>query len=365
MKKYNCIFPGLYNYILTKDVGMIPYILAKYYNCTITTYNNDNYTYIDTILKNNNLKINYLNNTKNEKKDVMEYIKKNAKNIDIIQFYHLRYNVLPWYVLIYKLYNPHGKIYLKLDANNDYIDFLVKRKGILPMIRRFLVKILFKFINVISIETRRNYNTLKTSNIISPKKLLYLPNGIMKNNTNINNKEKIILYVGYIEKKNKSIDMLLQVITTINLEEWRLVLIGRVMDDMKEFINNLFENKPELKDKIILKGYISDKNLLSQEYAKSSIYCCTSKKESFGISTLEAAYHGNYIISTNVGGSPDIINKTSYGKIINHDTNDLKETLEYTTNNWNKLKRNPSEIQKIVYDNFNWNDLCDKLVKKF
>ena len=177
--------------------------------------------------------------------------------------------------------------------------------------------------------------------------------------------EKIILYVGYIEKKNKSIDMLLQVITTINLEEWRLVLIGRVMDDMKEFINNLFENKPELKDKIILKGYISDKNLLSQEYAKSSIYCCTSKKESFGISTLEAAYHGNYIISTNVGGSPDIINKTSYGKIINHDTNDLKETLEYTINNWNKLKRNPSEIQKIVYDNFNWNDLCDKLVKKF
>ena len=135
MKKYNCIFPGLYNYILTKDVGMIPYILAKYYNCTITTYNNDNYTYIDTILKNNNLKINYLNNTKNEKKDVMEYIKKNAKNIDIIQFYHLRYNVLPWYVLIYKLYNPHGKIYLKLDANNDYIDFLVKRKGIHPMIR--------------------------------------------------------------------------------------------------------------------------------------------------------------------------------------------------------------------------------------
>ena len=76
MKKYNCIFPGLYNYILTKDVGMIPYILAKYYNCTITTYNNDNYTYIDTILKNNNLKINYLNNKKKKKKDVMGILRK-------------------------------------------------------------------------------------------------------------------------------------------------------------------------------------------------------------------------------------------------------------------------------------------------
>lgn len=365
MKKYNCIFPGLYNYILAKDVGMIPYTLTKHYDCSITTYDNEEYTYINTILKNRPLKINYLNNTENEKHDVTEYIKENAGNIDIIQFYHLRYNLLPWYVLIYKLYNPKGQIYLKLDASNDYIDFLVKRKGIAPSIRRNLVKILFKFIDVISTETERNYNVLKSSKLISPAKLIYLPNGITRTDADIENKEKTILYVGYIEKRNKSTDLLLRACRNINLESWKIVLVGKIQDDMKEFIEEYFKNNPELKDKIIFKGYMEDKTMLAEEYAKSCIYCCTSKKESFGISVLEAAYHGNYIISTNVGGSPDIISKTKYGKIIEHDTDDLEKTLSHTINNWNSIKKNPVKIQKTVYDNFNWNYLCEKLNKKF
>lgn len=364
MKKYNCIFPGLYDYILTKDVGMIPYTLTKYYNCIITTYDNDTYSYINTILKNDNLSINYLKDSKNEKKDVISYIKENAKNIDIIQFYHLRYNLLPWYVLVYKLYNPKGKIYLKLDANNDYIDFLVKRSGIFPTMRRLFVKILFKFINLISIETTQNYNTLNESNLIDNNKLIYLPNGIQKTTVDITNKEKTILYVGYIEKKNKSIDMLLSAISQINLNQWKVVLIGQIQDDMEEFLEDYFNNNPNIKDKIILKGYISDKDVLAQEYAKSSIYCCTSKKESFGISTLEAAYHGNYLISTNVGGSRDIINKTSYGQIIKHDINMLKETLNNTITNWDNIQENPEKIQKIVYDNYNWDYLCKKIYEK-
>lgn len=365
MKKYNCIFPGLYNYILTKDVGMIPYTLSRYYETSITTYDNDDYTYFNTILKDNNFKINFLENTGNEKKDVLSYIKKNAKNIDIIQFYHLRYNLLPYYILTYKLYNRKGQIYLKLDANNDIIDFLVKREGIMPGIRRFLIKRLFKHVDVISIETKRNYDALNESHIISSDKLLYLPNGIMKTPVNIENKEKTILYVGVIEKKNKSVDMLLKAIKQTDLRNWKVVLIGEIQDDIREFINRLLQDNPELNDKIIFKGYIADKEILAEEYAKSSIYCCTSKKESFGISTLEAAYHGNYIISTNVGGSPDIIEKTGYGKIIEHDTVKLKETIADTIKNWDNIQKNPKTIQKTVYDNFNWNYLCDKLKKEF
>ncbi len=363
MKKYNCIFPGLYNYILTKDVGMIPYILSTNYDATITTYNNDTYTYLDEVFD-RKINLDFLNNTTNEKNDVKQYIKENAKNIDVIQFYHLRYNLLPQYVFTYKRNNKNGKIYLKLDANNDIIDFLVKRKGIFPSLRRLLVKLVFKYIDVISIETKRNYDVLFRSNLISKDKLLYLPNGVLKSDISINNKEKTILYVGYIEKKNKSIDMLLNALSRVNLGEWKVVLIGKIEDDIKEFIEEYFIKYPHMKNKINFKGYISDKNLLSQEYAKSSVYCCCSKKESFGISTLEAAYYGNYIISTNVGGSPDIINKTNYGKIIDHDTEKLVDVLENTINNWNLIKENPSKIQKIVYDNFSWKNLCNKLEKK-
>ena len=106
MKKFNCIFPGLYNYILTKDVGMIPYVLSDKYYTSITTYANEEFPYMKDFLKKDNFSLEILENTGNEKRDVVRYIKNNAKDIDILQLYHLRYNVLPNHVLTYKLYNP-------------------------------------------------------------------------------------------------------------------------------------------------------------------------------------------------------------------------------------------------------------------
>lgn len=343
---------------------MIPYTLSKDYETKITTYPNEEFDYMDNILYSDNFSLDYLENSGNEKKDVKKYLKKHAKHIDILQLYHLRYNLLPYYILSYKLNNINGKIFLKLDANNEFINFLIKRKGLFPSLRRFYVKILFKFIDLVSIETKKNFNTLLESNIITEKKLLYLPNGIKKSNTPLTNKEHNILYVGYIEKKNKSIDMLLTAASNIDLNDWKIILIGTVEEDMKDFIEDLFNKKPELKKKIIFKGYISDKEKLSEEYAKSSIYCCTSKKESFGISTLEAAYYGNYIISTNVGGSPDIIEKTEYGTLINHNVTELEQKLQSTINNWDKLKENPDSIQKKVFNEFNWEILCKKIIKR-
>jgi glycosyltransferase involved in cell wall biosynthesis len=343
---------------------MIPYTLSKDYETKITTYPNEEFDYMKNILFSDNFSLDYLENSGNEKKDVQKYLKKHAKQIDILQLYHLRYNLLPYYIFSYKLNNRNGKIFLKLDANNEFIDFLIRRKGLFPSLRRFYVKILFKFIDLVSIETKKNFNTLLESNIITEKKLLYLPNGIQKSNIPLTNKEHNILYVGYIVKKNKSIDMLLTAASHINLNDWKIILIGTVEEDMKDFIEDLFNKKPELKKKIIFKGYISDKEKLSEEYAKSSIYCCTSKKESFGISTLEAAYYGNYIISTNVGGSPDIIEKTGFGTLINHDVTELEQKLQSTINNWDTLKENPESIQKKVINEFDWEILCKKIIKR-
>ena len=362
MKNYTCIFPGLYNYNLTKDVGMIPYTLSDRYDAHIVCYDNDEYFYLDDRLKSDNLKIDYLNNTNDERKDVISYLKKNSKNIDILQLYHLKYNLLAQYILTYRLRNRKGKIYLKLDANNEIIDFLVKRRGILPTFRRAYARILFSKIDLISIETTRNYNLLKE--IIDAEKLIYIPNGITKSDINLDDKEKRVLYVGSIEKKNKSIDLLINSFIKADIDDWKLVLIGKTEDDMKDFLNNLFDRNPEYKDKIILKGYISDKEVLEKQYAKSRIYCCMSRSESFGISTLEAAYLGNYIISTDVGASSDIIEKTGYGQIVKHDQKSLEKVLKEVMIDWNKYMKNPYHIRKTVYDNFNWEDICEKIAER-
>jgi glycosyltransferase involved in cell wall biosynthesis len=362
MKNYTCIFPGLYNYNLTKDVGMIPYTLSDRYDTHIVTYDNDEYFYLDEKMKSDNFSLEFIQNTGNQKRDVLEYLKTNSKEIDVLQLYHLNYNLILSYIVCYKLRNRSGKTYLKLDANNEIIDFLIKRKGILPSLRRLYAKFIFGMIDVISIETRRNYELLR--NFISKDKLLYIPNGIRKSDNRLDDKENRILYVGYIEKKNKSIDLLIDAFSKCISDDWKLILIGKVEEDMEEFLNDLFENNPELKEKIILKGYIWDKETLSEEYAKSRIYCCTSHSESFGISTLEAAYFANYIISTDVGASGDIIEKTHYGEIIEHDEKSLQNALQNAMNSLDEIAVNPYKIQETVYDNFNWEVICDKIIEK-
>lgn len=343
---------------------MIPYTLSERYESKITTYPNEEFTYMESLLKSENLTLDYLENTQNETRDIRRYLRDNAKNIDILQVYHLRYKVLPFIILAYKTRNRRGKIFLKLDANNQFIDFLVKRSGLLPSLRRLYVKVLFKFINLVSIETKRNYDTLIESSIINKDKLLYLPNGVQETKSDITRKEHVISYVGFIEKRNKSTDMLINAFSNIDCKDWKLELTGSVDEDMEKFIDDFFETNPHMKDRIIFNGYVSDKEELSDIYAKSSIYCCTSIKESFGISTLEAAYHGNYIISTDVGGSSDIINKSRYGQLIEHDTAELEETLQYVIDNWENIKENPLNIQKEINDEFNWKNLCNKIIKK-
>lgn len=364
MKTFNCIFPGLYNYILAKDVGMIPYALSDVYDTSITTYDNDSYTYLKSVLD-GKVKLNFLKkNGDDEQADVLDYIKSNAKDIDVIQFYHLRYNLLPSYIRCYRKYNKDGKIYLKLDANNHIIDFLIKRHGIKAALRRYFTKKMFKEIDLISIETKRNYHVLKNSELIDPEKLIYLPDGIKKIDINFKNRQNIILYVGKIERKNKSVDMLLKAASDTNMRDWKIMLIGEIEDDMKIFMKQYFKENPGMIDKVILKGYITDKEELSQYYAKAKVYCCCSKTESFGIALLEAAYHGNYIISTDVGASYDIINLTKYGMIINHNTQNLKNTLEYVIKNWNHIQQDPRKISNTIYEHYGWPNLAKKLEEK-
>jgi hypothetical protein len=54
------LFPGATNIHLTKDVGMIPFIMHKYYgyDSTLVCYKNDEYDYLETEVK--GLKIDFL-----------------------------------------------------------------------------------------------------------------------------------------------------------------------------------------------------------------------------------------------------------------------------------------------------------------
>ena len=86
----------------------------------------------------------------------------------------------------------------------------------------------------------------------------------------------------------------------------------------KKYIYNYFLQNPNLKDKIDFTGNISDKKILSEYYNKAKIFFFTSRYESFGLSLMEAAFYGDYIISTETGCAKDITDNGKLGFISEH-----------------------------------------------
>lgn len=367
-QNYVCIFPTLMNYLLIKDVGMIPYTLSKYfgYNAVILTYKNDNYTYLENNLNEGNFSLDFMEKRfNNEILNVISYLIKKSPEIDVLEVYHLRYMKIFLYSLIYKIFNGKGKFYVKIDANDSIISFLSDRKGFKPEIRRKFTKLLFKYlVDLLSIETSLNYEKLIKSEIVSPEKLIYLPNGVENTeNIDLSYKKNYILNVGRLGTYEKATETLLDSLSKIeDFGDWKVILLGELSESFNDYLEGYFKDYPHLINKIIFKGHIENREETFKYYAQSKIFCFPSRTESFGIALLEAAYFADYLITTDVGGARDILNITGYGEFFKvDDSKFLSERLQDLMNHWKNYEKDPNNIKDLVAQNFSWYNLCKKL----
>ena len=367
-KNYVCIFPSLMNYHLIKDVGLLPYTMGKLfnYNAHILTYNNDNYNYLQGELNGEYLKLIFLEKKfKTETRDVLYYLIKNSRKIDVLQSFNLHNSLgLFIYFLIYKLLNRKGKVYVKLDADELITSLLVENKGIFGFMQKFMVKYL---IDCISVESCKSYKKLIETNTIPLDKLIHVPNGIyIEYSTKLPEKKNYILTVGNLGTKPKATEILLEAFSKIKkLNDWKLMLVGSVEESFKEYITNYFKINPHLQNKVIFKGHISERDEIYKYYSESKIFCFPSRSESFGIALVEAAYFGNYLVTTDVGGAKDILNIINYGELIKIDDSDyLAEKLQELILNPEKYEKDPNELMIKVNENYNWAKLCKKIYEK-
>jgi L-malate glycosyltransferase len=364
-KKYVCIFPGLLNYHLIKDVGLLPYAMGKFfkYNSNILTYNNDDYSYLDNELDGNYLNLIYLEKKFNtETRDVISYLLKNSRSIDVLQSFNLHDTLgLFSFFLIYKILNRNGKVYVKLDADDLIISLLVEKKGIYRYMQNFMIK---HMIDLMSVESSKSYEKLTESNTIPSDKLIQIPNGIYINsNIEIPEKKNYILNVGHLGTKAKATEILLDAFSKIeDLDDWKLILVGSIDESFKDYIDTYFKVNPHLIDKIIFKGYVSDRDEIYRYYSESKIFCFPSRSESFGIALIESAYFGNYLLTTDVGGAKDVLDVTDYGEIIKmDDSNYLAGRLQELISNPQKYEKDPNKLMAQVNNKFNWAKLCKKI----
>jgi len=357
------MFPETQNVHLIKDVGMIPYIMHKEYglDSKIVCYNNGEYPYIKNEVY--GLKIDFIK--KCTGKSVIDgalYLLKNSKKIDILHLFHFSKRSAFW-ILIYKILNRHGKIYLKLDADYHIKSSMNPRKSNL---KGYFKRKTLDRCNLISVENTNIYNFLKESWKIDVK---LIPNGFYNNSERRNiyykDKENIILTVGRIGTYQKSTEVLLDgfKLAYNDIKGWKLRIIGPVEDEFKSYLKKFFNENPELKDNIEIVGEISDRKILEDQYRKAKIFCLVSRYESFGLVFLEAMKLGCYIITSNVESAIDITCNKQYGDIFEiDDSNELSQLLIKNCNNERKILESSINIQNFVYKNFTWEKICKKIL---
>ncbi|UKK54780.1 glycosyltransferase family 4 protein [Prevotella sp. E2-28] len=116
-------------------------------------------------------------------------------------------------------------------------------------------------------------------------------------------KKKLILFAGTLDK-NKALDLLLKAWASIKdkYPEWRIAVLGS--GDRPYF--EAMSNDLGCSDSVSFKGYVvgEEKELYFHD---ASILCLCSYMEGFPMAVLEAWSHGIAVVTTPVGGLPDVI----------------------------------------------------------
>lgn len=206
---------------------------------------------------------------------------------------------------------------------------------------------------------------------------IILPPPVGINGSRTLKKEKIILSVGRFtkainEKKQEVLINVFKKMCDSGLKEWKLVLIGSVLEEDKDFIKKLKEDSKGYPIEILENISFSS---LSDYYKKAKIYWHAAgfgedlekhpeKAEHFGISTVEAMEQGLVPVVINAGAQPEIVTDKESGFLWDTEEELIKKTkiLIDDKNIWEEMSKNA--VKKAgVFNVKRFEDGFDKLIK--
>lgn len=343
MKHFVTLFPPARNVHLIKDVGQIPYQMHRQFGhrSTLVCYQNDpEYFYLDREVK--GLNITFLEDRGSAlfwEKSALQYIFKKSRSIEVLNLYHLTQASM-LYGIVYKMLNPSGILYLKLDFNlNSYLNegFKFSENSWKNRFHHLLLKWFLAVADIISVETRKAKQMLENEWSKLNEHLLYLPNGVAESpGNNLGSlsadtaKENIILTVGRIGSPEKNHELLLEALSETSLKGWKCLFVGAVDDSFQDKIDRFREQNPAKSDQVRFVGAVDDRDDLYEFYKRSKIFCLPSKSEGFPLALVEALQFGNYIIGTEtITSIREVTNGGEFGHIVSPDNvHELSKALE-------------------------------------
>jgi len=283
------------------------------------------------------------------------------------------------YGIYYKILNPNGFLFLKLDGYNETFAESNKIKHSTNPIKNLFLKYLenkfLKKVDLITIENSLGEQLVKNKYPQIEDKIMYLPVGVndlylidnFKNNIkSFDQKENIFLTVGRIGEKIKNNEMMLRALSQIDLKDWKMVFVGAINPEFQVFYNEWIKSFPNLKEKLIFTGEIKDRKVLYEWYNKSKVFCMTSWNESFCHSIGEALYFGNYIIGTNgIVSMFDLTNNGKYGVTLNVDDDKaMAKKMQELIDNPDFLSNVFPNIVSYANQGFVWSKIVEKIYNR-
>ena len=369
------VFTETENFHLVKDVGQLPYFMYKTegYDATLISYqNNVEYPFIDEEV--NGLKLNFIPNKGRFlyfELGVLYYLFNHSKSIAVLNLFHFKKDHI-LYLLIYKLVNPKGKAYIKLDMDilffKNYNAFLFSNYALKNFILKALTSWIFKLTDLFSVETDQAKDYLLNIYPELQNKLICIPNGV--DNLYLDKeipikafqeKENIILTVGRIGTEQKNTELLLDALKITDLKDWKVYILGPIEKSFKKYIADFYKEYPQLENKVIFTGNITDRKELFDWYNRSKIFCLSSRYEGFPIAFPEALYFGNYLISSPVSSAEHITSKGKYGTVAKADTHEFSKAIQSSIEPGFLSSQRYEEIRRFSKDNFTWPGIVKKL----
>lgn len=194
---------------------------------------------------------------------------------------------------------------------------------------------------------------------VDDSKIVTIPNGInteefrdlpfkgeFKKRYSINAEEKIILYLGRINKI-KGIDLLIDAYSELvpELSDTRLVIVGPNGDysvELKEQIMGL-----GIDEKVLFTGPLYERNKL-EAYVDADVYVLPSRYETFPNTVIEAASYGTPVIITDRCGITDMV-EGKLGLVVKFDKKQLSESIfNLLFNEKNSFKTGRQSRESII-----------------